>query len=117
MPASAFGAALLSLVSVLSVRADEADINTLTEIGTKAVPLRDAWEQCTGEVVRRQLNSTESAEAVAQRALKSCERQQTELRRALEKNVGRKQARTVVEQLGRVYASSLAAIVDQLRNP
>src|SRR5215207_3894465 len=110
MPAVALGAALLSLVSVLSVRADEADINTLAEIGSKAAPLRDAWEQCTAAVVRHQLNSTGSAEAVAERALTSCERHQTKLRRALEANVGRQQARTVVEQLRRVHASSLAGI-------
>jgi hypothetical protein len=116
MRARAFGAALLSLLSVISVHADEVDMSTLTDIGSKAAPLRDAWEQCTAAVARGQLESSESAEAIAQRALKSCKRQETRLRRALEAGVGRQQARTVVAQLRRVYASSLAAIVDQLRN-
>jgi hypothetical protein len=118
MPVRAFRAALFSIfIGVISARADEADLNALVDIGNKAAPLRDAWEQCTAANVRRRLDSAESAEEVAQRALKSCERQETRLRRALDTSVGRQQARTVIEQLRRVHASSLEAVIDQLRKP
>ena len=116
MRARTFTAVLLSLLSV-SGHADGVDMSMLAVIGSKAAPFRDAWEQCTATVVRGRLESSESAEAVAQRALSSCERQETRLRRVLEASVGRQQARTVIEQLRRVHASSLAAIIDQLRNP
>jgi hypothetical protein len=113
-----FGAALFSIfIGIISVRADEADLNALVDIGNKAAPLRDAWEQCTAANVQRRLDSAESAEAVAQRALKSCERQETRLRRALDTSVGRQQARTIIEQLRRVHAASLAAVIYQLRKP
>ena len=103
------------LLAVPCAFADEPDFKTLLEIGSKAVPFRDAWERCAAAVVERELESDSPAEAIADRAIRGCQRQESRLRAVLARTVGAEQAGTVVEQLRIEYRGTLTGIVDQIR--
>jgi hypothetical protein len=108
-------AILLLLLSFSAARADEPDVTELLAIGKKAVPLRDAWERCAAGLVKRELETGLRPEAIADRALKRCHREEVRLRAALTRSIGAEQSNTVISQLRELYRSNLTAIVDQLR--
>jgi hypothetical protein len=105
----------LVILSISAAGADEPDVTELREIGEKAVPLRDAWERCAAGFVKRELETDLSAEAVADRVIRRCQREEFRLRSALRRSVGPEQSNTVMNQLRSLYRSNLTGIVEQLR--
>jgi hypothetical protein len=93
-------------------RADEADPFLSV---TEAKPFRDRWQECTASAVKRQLESSRSAERIADLALRACRSRETALVQVLSRRLGTASARRIVAELRTYDRLVLTRIIGRIR--
>jgi len=96
-----------------TARADEEDPFLSV---SEAMPLREGWQACTAQGVRRHLDSEKPAEAVANIALAGCKSRETALANVLGRRLGKAAARRIVTELRNRDGDVLTRIIERLRS-
>ncbi len=81
----------------------------------EAKPWRERWQDCAASAVKRHLDSSRSAEAIADMALASCKAREAALANVLRRRVGLSAARRIVAELRTYDRLVLTRIIERLR--
>jgi hypothetical protein len=110
--ALAAGCLVASLMAVSPVEADEFDPLAVYE---EARVLNDQWQICAASFIKERLQTSQTAERLAEQALDRCHARQSSLNHFLIKRVGRKSASNVMALLREKYQSGLIGAIAELR--
>jgi hypothetical protein len=95
-----------------AARADEPDPFLSV---SEAKPLRERWQDCAASAVKPHLDTSRSAEAIADMALASCKAREAALANVLRRRVGLAAARRIVAELRTYDRLVLTRIIERLR--
>lgn len=83
---------------------------------SEAKPVRERWQDCTAAGVKRHLEGSRPAEAVADLAFSGCKAQEAALVRVLGRRLGPSAARRIVADLRTYDRLVLTRIIERLRS-
>jgi hypothetical protein len=95
-----------------TARADEEDPFLSV---SEAMPLRQRWQDCAAQAVKRHLDSERPAEAVADLAFAACKSREAALANVLGRRLGKAAARRIVTELRNYDRLVLTRIIERLR--